>query len=80
MSLRVIVKADQIENWITDRRGTPARKRGTDTDLRVLFDESPADYEPISVDELFEAMRFHHLVMLVDQEAGKTTHRIYPHG
>lgn len=80
MSLRVIVKSDQIARWITERAGTPARKRGTDTDVRVFFDQNFGDYEAISVDELIEAMRFQHLVMLVDQEAGKTAHRIYQHG
>ncbi|MGA2604172.1 MAG: hypothetical protein ABSG14_08080 [Verrucomicrobiia bacterium] len=90
MSLRIIVKADQIRNWIEERRGTPARRRNTDTDLTVLFGgDSPdsakatsgrADYEPVSVDELLEAMRFYHVVLLVDQEAGKTFHRFIQHG
>ncbi|HUI07972.1 MAG TPA: hypothetical protein VL486_13310 [Verrucomicrobiae bacterium] len=79
MSLRVIVKPEQIENWIAERHGTPARRRGTDTDLSILFDEPQADYEPITVDEFVEAMRFHHFVLLVDQEPGKTFCRIYQH-
>ena len=37
MSLRIIVKADQIRNWIEERRGTPARRRNTDADVTVLF-------------------------------------------
>lgn len=80
MSLRVIVKTDQINRWIFDRNGTPARRRGTDADVCIAFGQPSADFEPISVDELIEAMKFHHLVMLVDEEAGKTTHRIYQHG
>ncbi|HUK82952.1 MAG TPA: hypothetical protein VLZ12_10015 [Verrucomicrobiae bacterium] len=79
MSLRIITKPQQIQNWITERSGTPARRRGSETDLCINFDNPSADYEPISLDELFEAMKFHHLVMLVDQEAGKTFHRIYRH-
>ena len=79
MSLRIIVRPDQISKWITDRSGTPARRRSSDTDLRIQFDESHADFEPISVDELLDAMKSHHMVMLVDQEAGKTFHRIYEH-
>jgi hypothetical protein len=80
VSLRVIVKVDQIRNWIEERRGTPARRRDTDADLTVLFGGDKADYEPISVDELLEAMRFYHVVLLVDQETGKTFHRFIQHG
>jgi len=80
MSLRVLLKPDQISKWIIDRSGTPVRRRGSDLDLRIQFDETGADYEPISMDDLFDAMKIHHLVMLVDQEAGKTHHTIYPHG
>ncbi len=80
MSLRIIVKPQQIQEWITQRNGTPARKRGSETDLRVLFDRSNGDYQPISTDELIETMKFHHLVMLVDQETGKTFHKFYKHG
>ena len=79
MSLRIITKPQQIQNWIAERSGTPARRRGSEKDLRINFDKPSTDYEPISFDELIEAIRFHHLVMLVDQEAGKTFHRIYQH-
>ena len=96
MSLRIIVKADQIQEWIEERRGTPARRRNTDADVAVLFGgDKPAtadkpdsakatsgrpDYEPVSVDDLLEAMRLNHLVLLVDQEAGNTFHRFIQHG
>jgi hypothetical protein len=79
MSLRIITKPQQVQTWIAERNGTPIRKRGSETDVRITFDEPNAGYEPISIDELIEAMRFHHLVMLVDQEAGKTFHKIYQH-
>jgi hypothetical protein len=80
MSLRIIVKADQIRNWIEERRGTPARRRNTDADVTVLFGGDKADYESVGVDDLLEAMRLNHLVMLVDQEAGNTYHRFIQHG
>jgi hypothetical protein len=90
MSLRIIIKADQIRNWIEERRGQPARRRNTDADVAVLFGgDSPdsakatsgrADYEPVSIDDLLEAVRFNHLVLLVDQEAGNTYHRFIQHG
>jgi hypothetical protein len=80
MSLRIIVKADQIRNWIEERRGTPARRRNTDADVTVLFGGDKPDYEPVSVNDLLEAMRFNHLVLLVDQEAGNTYHRFIQHG
>jgi len=79
MSLRVIVKPEQIRSWITERHGTPTRRLGTETDLSILFGEPGADYEAITVDEFVETMRFHHFVLLVDQEPGKTFHKIYRH-
>lgn len=80
MSLRIIVKADQIRNWIEERRGTPARRRNTGGDVAVLFGSDKADYEAVSLDDLLEAMRLNHLVMLVDQEAGKTFYKFIQHG
>ncbi len=79
MSLRIILKPDQISKWITDRNGTPARRRDSETDLRIHFSETGGEYEPISVDDLLDAMKVHHLVMLVDHEPGKTFHKIYAH-
>jgi len=79
MSLRVIVKPEQIQAWIGERQGTPARRRGTDTGLSIVFGEPGADYEPITVDEFVETMRFHQIVLLVDQEPGKTFYKIYRH-
>lgn len=80
MSLRIIVKADQIRHWIEERRGTPARRRNTDADVAVLFGADRADYESVSVDDLLEAMRLNHLVLLVDQEVGNTFHKFVQHG
>jgi len=80
MSLRIILKPDQISQWITDRHGTPSRRRDSDTDLRIQFSETGSEYEPVSMDDFLDAMKIHHLVMLVDQEAGKTHHKIYQHG
>lgn len=80
MSLRIIVKSDQIQNWITGRNGTPARKRNSDTDLRILFGERDSDYEPLTVDELIEAMKLNRVALLVDQEAGKTFHKFVERG
>lgn len=80
MSLRIIVKPDQIRSWIADRNGTPVRRRNTDADLAVLFDGDKSDYESLNIDELVEAMKFNHLVLLVDQEAGKTFHKFVQHG
>jgi hypothetical protein len=80
MSLRIIVKADQIRNWIEERRGTPARRRNTDGDVAVLFGGDKTDYEPVGIDDLLEAMRLNHLVLLVDQEAGRTFHKFVQHG
>jgi hypothetical protein len=79
MSLRILFRADQVKSWLAERNGTPARRRGTDTDLRVLFENGNGDYDPITFDELVETMRFHHLVIMVDQEPGKTFHKFYQH-
>ena len=86
MSLRIIIKADQIRNWIEERHGKPARRKNTDADLAVLFQgDNPAtvdnvEYESVSMDDLLETVRFNRLVLLVDQEAGKTFHRFIQHG
>ena len=79
MSLRIIIKPTQISEWITARNGTPVRRQGTDADVRVLFGDTAAGYEPISIDELLEAMKFNNLAMLVDQEPGKTQHKFIQH-
>ena len=79
MSLRIITRPEQIVRWITDRQGAPARKRGTDADLKVVFGHDDGDYERLSTDDLFQRMRFHHLVMLVEQEPGQTYHRFIQH-
>jgi hypothetical protein len=79
MSLRIILKPDQISKWITDHNGTPARRQNSETDLRIQFSETGGEYKPVSIDDLLDAMKIHHLVMLVDQEPGKTFHKIYAH-
>jgi hypothetical protein len=86
MSLRIIVKSDQIRSWIEERKGRPARRRNTDDDPTVLFDgDKPAtavrpEYETLSVDELLEAMKANHLVLMVDQEPDKTFFKFIQHG
>ena len=86
MSLRIIIKPDQIQGWIAERNGIPVRRRNSDYDLAVLFDgDKPAapgkpDYETISIDELIEVMKLNHLVLLVDQEPDKTFHKFIQHG
>ncbi|HTS16413.1 MAG TPA: hypothetical protein VMP11_02460 [Verrucomicrobiae bacterium] len=80
MSLRIIIKPDQIRTWIEERRGTPARRRHTDANLAVLFGGDRPDYESISVGEFLETMKFNRLVLLVDQETGKNFHRFIQHG
>ena len=79
MSLRIIVKPNQIEHWMNDRHGTPVRRRGTDADVRIVFGQAGPDDEPITFDELIAVMKFHRLVLLVDQEPGKTFYRIFQH-
>jgi hypothetical protein len=80
MSLRIIVKPQQIQHWISERHGTPVRRRGTDGDLAVLFDGDKPGYETLNIDELIEAMKFNRLTLLVDQEPGKTFHKFIQHG
>ena len=80
MSLRMIVKSEQIQGWIEERHGRPARRRNTDADLALLFDGDETEYETLSVDELIEAMKSNHLVLLVDQEPDKTYYKFIQHG
>ena len=80
MSLRIIVKTDQIKRWIGERNGQAALRTGTDDDLAVFFDGQKSGYEPVSVDEFVETMKANHLVLMVDQEPGKTFHKFVRHG
>jgi len=80
MSLRIIVKTNQIRSWIEERKGRPARRRNSDDDPTVLFDgDNKLDYETIGVDEFVEAMKANHLVLLVDQEPDKTFFKFVRH-
>lgn len=89
MSLRIIVKPDQIKNWIEQRGGTPIRRRESDDDVVISFGEvKPAaaeamagesDYEAVSIDELIESMKAKRMVLLVDQEPDKTFCKFVQH-
>ena len=80
MSLRIILKPDQVQNWIIQRNGIPVRLPDTDADVAIRFDADKPEYEPISMDELIESMRFNHLALLVDEEPGNTFYRFIQHG
>jgi hypothetical protein len=74
MALRIILKPEKISEWIAERNGTPVKN---DDGYRIAF-ESTND-QKLTVDELLDAMKLKHLVMLVEQEPGKTFHKIYGH-
>ena len=80
MSLRIICQPEHVSDWITQRQGTPARERGSDAALRVLFGNAAGDHEKLSLDELIEAMKMHHLVLLVDDLPGQTFHKFVVRG
>jgi hypothetical protein len=72
MSLRIIIQRDQIHHWIN--------QCGTDAGPRGLFKGELSDCDPQSVDELLEAMKSQNLVLLVDEEPGKTYHKFVVRG
>jgi hypothetical protein len=74
MALRILFKPDQVARWIADRNGTPVRHGD---EFRIAFE--PTTDEKLTVDELLDEMKLRHLVMLVEQEPGKTFHKIYAH-
>ncbi len=74
MSLRILFKPEQISKWIADRHGTPVRSGDA---FRIAFE--PTGDDTLTVEELLDEMKFRHMVMLVDEEAGKTFHKIYAH-
>ena len=81
MSLRIIVQPAQVAAWITARQGLPVRRRGSDTDVQILFSQpAAANYETLSVDEFLETMKTHHRALLVDDTAGRTFHRFVERG
>lgn len=73
MSLRIITNPEQVSRWITDRNGVPVRDGKS---FRIVF--KPTE-QSLGMDELLDEMKTQHLVMLVDQEPGKTFHKIYAH-
>ena len=74
MSLRIILNPEQISKWIADRQGAPVKN---EDGYRIAFE--PTTDQKLTVDELLDEMKLRHLVMLVEQEPGKTFHRIYAH-
>ncbi len=74
MALRIILKPEQISKWIADRNGTPVR---SGDEFRIAFE--PTADQKLTMDELLDEMKLRHLVMLVEQEPGKTFHKIYAH-
>lgn len=79
MSLRIITQPAQISQWIADRNGIPVRRHAGKTDLQIVFTPPGDDFETLTIDELLQAMKFDRLVMLVDQEPGKTFYKLYAH-
>ena len=81
MSLRMIIQPAQVAAWITARQGAPVRRRGSDTDVQILFGQLPAgNYESLSLEELLETMKVQHRALLVDETAGRTFHRFVERG
>jgi hypothetical protein len=74
MSLRIILSPEQVSKWIADRHGTPVR---SEDGYRITFEPTPD--QKLTVDELLDAMKLNHLVMLVEQEPERTFHKIYAH-
>jgi hypothetical protein len=80
MSLRVIVQPQHIQDWITKRNGTPARIKGTNAELRILFGAPVNDVEPLPMDEFLQILHDERLVMLVDEEPQKVFHKFIQRG
>ena len=78
MSLRILIKPEEISNWITRRSAQPARRRGADAEYCLLFDAPPADCETLTMDDFLTGLRLNHQVLLVDEDPGKTFHRFVP--
>ncbi len=56
----------QIETWITERKGRPAKVRGTEDLLRVKFDSMDDDLEPITWAKFFETIQSKDLKFLYE--------------
>lgn len=80
MSLRIIIKPERIASWIAERHGLPARRHGSDTDLQIVFHEPTGPCEPLTLEELVEAMKSQHRALLVDETPGRTFHRFIERG
>ena len=63
---------EAIRQWVEARGGKPARVRSTGSGggglLRIEFDDSEDDLEPISWDEFFDAFEENDLAFLYQEE------------
>lgn len=78
--LKTLYDLDDIEHWIRDRGGRPARLRGSQRDLAIDFGDNPDSLEAIGWDEFFQVLSEHHVPMLADTEPDKRFYRFIFHG
>ena len=77
--LKTLYDLNDIERWIRDRGGRPARVRNAKDELAIDFCDNGDNLEPISWDEFFIVLRENHIPMVVDQEPGKRFYRFIRH-
>jgi hypothetical protein len=63
---RVTTDPGEIRRWAEERGGRPARVKGTGI-LRIQFDESDDDLEPISWEEFFDEFERNGLALLYQE-------------
>ncbi len=78
--LKTLYAFHDIERWIRDRNGHPARPRANGHGLIIDFGDQPLDAVPISWDEFLRVLTEHHTPMLVETEPGSRFHRFIFHG
>jgi hypothetical protein len=79
MALRTLVDPTKIRRWIEERHGAPVRRKDGEDGFTVSFWKGDGILEPVTWEDFLQTFRDERLVMLVDDEAGKTFHRIYRH-
>jgi hypothetical protein len=77
--LRTLYDWNDIERWIRERGGRPARVRAADRGLAIDFCDNGDNLEPISWDEFFRVLAEEHIPMVVDLEPGKRFYRFVYH-
>ena len=80
LMLKTLYDLNEIEQWIRQRNGHPARVRGSKREWAIDFGGDSTSLEPLSWDQFFQGLTEDHVPLLVDLEPNKRFYRFLTHG